>query len=618
MSKKARYSAVLVWLLVLILMLGKAGAEEGSCYVQVPMITETYVNPVYRDSVSIDELVSSNPYAPAPLADDADYVSVQSAVESFRGQMKKRLEEIVVRVETTADKSTLLRQIAEMAMKHTGNPVEGDYLKWQYAGWKGALGGYSSGGVQYLTLTYTMTYYTDAIQERYVDSAVSALVEQLGLHDSSKSRYAKVRAIYDYICSNVTYDRANAGNSNYKLKHTAYAALVNKTAVCQGYAVLFYRLALESSIDARVISGYGGGTMHGWNIVKLGTQYFNLDATWDAGRNPYLYFLKSDSFGEHTRSDTYLTADFYSSYPMSAFDYPEECTHMAGEPVQENVKAATCTLSGSYDSVVYCQICEEEISRETCLMPALGHTLQTVPGRSANCLTAGMTDGQVCSVCGVTIKEQTAIAASGHSWSAWKTTAKATVFAPEKQQAVCSVCGAVKVQNKGKKLTATIRVSVSTLLLQKKQKTTACKVIFANGDSVKSWKSSNTKVVKVSGRADGTCTIAAQNRTGTAKITVTLKSGKKVVITVKVQKSKVTAKSVKLSSSKITLKKKQTLQLTPVVKPVTCQEKIQYSSSNTKIVKVNTKGIITGVKTGKAKIRVKVGKKTVTCVVTVK
>ena len=41
--------------------------------------------------------------------------------------------------------------------------------------------------------------------------------------------------------------------------------------------------------------------------------------------------------------------------------------------VVENNVEPTCTEAGSYDSVVYCQRCNEEISRETVTVPALGH-----------------------------------------------------------------------------------------------------------------------------------------------------------------------------------------------------------------------------------------------------
>lgn len=64
--------------------------------------------------------------------------------------------------------------------------------------------------------------------------------------------------------ANVKYDYENLDDTDYKLKYTAYAALLNGTAVCQGYANLLYRMALEAGIDARFISGLGnGGAMDG-------------------------------------------------------------------------------------------------------------------------------------------------------------------------------------------------------------------------------------------------------------------------------------------------------------------------------------------------------------------
>ena len=48
--------------------------------------------------------------------------------------------------------------------------------------------------------------------------------------------------------------------------------------------------------------------------------------------------------------------------------------HTPAEPVIENNVDPTCTEAGSYDSVVYCAECGEEISRETVTVPATGHS----------------------------------------------------------------------------------------------------------------------------------------------------------------------------------------------------------------------------------------------------
>ena len=55
-------------------------------------------------------------------------------------------------------------------------------------------------------------------------------------------------------------------------------------------------------------------------------------------------------------------------------DYTDALGHTAGETVKENEVAAGCTTNGSYDNVVYCSACEDEISREPVTVEAKGHT----------------------------------------------------------------------------------------------------------------------------------------------------------------------------------------------------------------------------------------------------
>ena len=56
------------------------------------------------------------------------------------------------------------------------------------------------------------------------------------------------------------------------------------------------------------------------------------------------------------------------------------CRHVLGEYELgvkiENEVAATCTEDGSYDFVTYCPACGEEISRDTVVVPALGHSYE--------------------------------------------------------------------------------------------------------------------------------------------------------------------------------------------------------------------------------------------------
>lgn len=218
-----------------------------------------------------------------------------------------------------------------------------------------------------------------------------------------------------------------------------------------------------------------------------------------------------------------------------------------------------------------------------------------------------------CQVCGYEKTETIPVIAHTHKYT-WKTTAKATVFRPAKQEGTCSLCGKKQTRNYGSKLKAAIKLNVSSLTLQRKQTTTKVKVSMAYGDSIKSWASSNKKIVTV----DKNGKIKAGTKTGTAKITVTLKSGKKAALKVKVQTAKVKTTKISGLKTKLTIKKGKSVTLKPVVSPITSQEKVTYRSSNKKIATVSSKGVVKGRRKGTVTITVKSGKVTKKIKITVK
>ena len=210
--------------------------------------------------------------------------------------------------------------------------------------------------------------------------------------------------------------------------------------------------------------------------------------------------------------------------------------------------------------------------------------------------------------------------APGHKFSPWKVISKADIDSAEKQSRSCSVCGKSEQREVGSKLQPSMTVSASKIVLKIGQKTDKLKISnLAKGDAIVSWQSDNEEIAQVWGKADGSdIVIIAGNKTGEAKITITLKSNLQKTITVTVQKKTVKTKKISGVAKKLTLKKKQKLTLHPVITPLTSTEKITYKSSNSKIVSVNSKGRITAKKKGKAVITVKSGKKKVKCKVTVK
>ena len=290
----------------------------------------------------------------------------------------------------------------------------------------------------------------------------------------------------------------------------------------------------------------------------------------------------------------------------------EEIKATGHKEVKDAAVAATCEKAGKSEGS-HCSVCNEVI-KEQKEVPALGHDWDAGKiTKEATCTETGVKT-YTCTRCKKTKTEE--IKATGHKFSAWKTSSKATIYSPAKQTRECTSCHKKQIRDTGKKLKATIKVSASKITMQPQQKLGTLKVTFANGDSVKSWKSSNQNIFKVVGKTNGKCTLTAGRTAGTAKLTIKLKSGLTKDVSIKVK----SVKTTKISGVKsaITLKVKKTTTLKPVLVPKNSTEKITYKSSNSKIVTVNAAGKVVAKKKGTAYIYVKSGSKTVKCKVVVK
>ena len=316
-----------------------------------------YTNPYYKDVITAPEH-TSDVETYSLNQGNVEYTSdLKKIAENFRKQLVNREKEITIYYHsderiTNEYFNSLTSQLFELAVQHTGKGNEGDYILWHCQGWDVSAGwsSNSNGGFD-LNMTYMVSYLSDAAQEEKVDQAEAEAFQKIKL--SGQSDYQKIKAIYDYICENVSYDYTNLDDDTYIQKYTAYAALIDKTAVCQGYASLLYRMVLDAGVDARVISGDAGGP-HAWNIVRLNGKYYNLDSTWDAGRENYSYFLKSmKAFSDHERDEDYSSLEFTEAYPMAESDYPVNHVHNV---VTDEAVEPTCTTEGKIEGS-HCSVC---------------------------------------------------------------------------------------------------------------------------------------------------------------------------------------------------------------------------------------------------------------------
>lgn len=316
---------------------------------------------------------------------------------------------------------------------------------------------------------------------------------------------------------------------------------------------------------------------------------------------------------------TYSAVKKYDSSESPEFD--KEASDASVYSATHIYKKSGVTLddAGEYISVYYSSSSQSRIyvCRATKTLE-VEHTHTWDEGKitTASTCTKKGTKTFTCTVCGKTRNQEVSVVA--HKFTTWKTTTAATALASAKQTHKCSTCGKTETRNYGNKLKPSIKVNISSILLKTSQKTTLLRVSgLAKGDSIVSWKSSNTNIAKVYGRSNGTCTIQAGTRSGKAVITIALRSGLKKNITVTVQKTTVKTTKITGVATSLKLKRNQKATLKPVLQPLTSGEKITYKSSNTKIAIVNSKGQITARSKGTATITVTSGRKSVRCKVIV-
>ena len=97
----------------------------------------------------------------------------------------------------------------------------------------------------------------------------------------------------------------------------------------------------------------------------------------------------------------------------------------------ENNVAPSCTVAGSYNSVIYCSACGDELSRTLVVIPALGHTAAVDEAISPTCTKNGLTEGKHCSVCSETLIAQQEVPKTAHTYD-------------DKYDESCNKCGFIR------------------------------------------------------------------------------------------------------------------------------------------------------------------------------
>ena len=335
----------------------------------------SFINPVYSGLISEADLPSSSVTPEQSLArlqqivdilsapaagthvqnavygapDTKVYDSIAAAGSALKSALLQRQPQITVlygcgEAPTEETWRRLCMAVYDAAIVHNGVSTEGDYLRYEYGGVNcdGAVTSTVLPGVYVYEFIYSPLYFTDAAQEAELAGVSASILANLGVAQMDSAH--KISAIYRYLCENVSYD-----SSRDNIVFTAYDALVNGRAVCQGVATAFYRLCLEAGVDARVVTDVG--SRHAWNIATPdGSHYFALDATWDAGTtaDTQQYFLKGTE--SWLRGHPY--GDQFSSGSFGIYDFPTWDYVMTSENTSGDSEAVINSVSLLFDGML--------------------------------------------------------------------------------------------------------------------------------------------------------------------------------------------------------------------------------------------------------------------------
>ena len=180
---------------------------------------------------------------------------------------------------------------------------------------------------------------------------------------------------------------------------------------------------------------------HGNEVTQVLIDPQGMDAEFYHGSKGMVAMLYFSEDGENVQVEYYST--FKGTYAKTS-DFTVSVGEHSGEAVVENYVAPDCENTGSYESVVYCNGCGKELSRETKTVDALGHTAGEAKVENSvapDCENAGSYENVVyCTVCNKELSRETkTVDALGHKYNAVVT--DSTCVNAGYTTYTCTVCG---------------------------------------------------------------------------------------------------------------------------------------------------------------------------------
>ncbi|MBD2872627.1 transglutaminase domain-containing protein [Paenibacillus arenilitoris] len=136
-----------------------------------------------------------------------------------------------------------------------------------------------------LNMKENQKVFLNSVQNIAWTSSGVAAVKAKELTKGLKTDTEKIKAIHDYIITNIKYDDQLAAKVPDDYLPNIDNTLKTKKAICYGYASLFAAMLRSINIPTKLVMGESAyvEVYHAWNEVWLNGKWITVDTTVDAG-----------------------------------------------------------------------------------------------------------------------------------------------------------------------------------------------------------------------------------------------------------------------------------------------------------------------------------------------
>lgn len=155
--------------------------------------------------------------------------------------------------------------------------------------------------------------------QRKSDELITSIRFFINKVPAGLSEFERELKIHDLLLSTCCYNDTVESASDDWQPFSIYGALVNGSAVCEGYSRAMQYLLSIFGIECNTINGMGKNNPHQWNVVKIGGEWYHLDATWNDTTDNNIYY---DYFNV---SDSVITYDHEIAAKFTQLSFSEIC-----------------------------------------------------------------------------------------------------------------------------------------------------------------------------------------------------------------------------------------------------------------------------------------------------